>query len=171
MRSCHFPRRPGAADSRQAEPGGVCRGVTVNICGIRQLESEREMFCSLLNCSRRHSLQVASCLSKKQKIQTQPLSQSPRSPTGVLQSCFAQARKRQLCRPRQAQPQGWQAPGSPTDWPRPGTSSGQQPSITSRQPSHTTRWGLQGLLCSESDTRAATVCPRYVPREPHPDHA
>ena len=155
MRSCHFPRRPGAADSRQAEPGGVCQGVTVNTCGIRQLEGEREMFCSLLNCSRRHSLQVASCLSKKQKIQTQPLSQSPRSPTGVLQSCFTQARQRQ---PRQAQAQGWQAHGSPTDWPRPGTSSGQQSSITSRHPSRTTRWGLQGLLCSESDTRAATVC-------------
>lgn len=122
------------------------------------MSGRRPLFSSLLNCSRRHSLQVASCLSKKQKIQTQPLPQSPRRP-GVLQSCFAQAVQRQLCRPRQGQPEGWQAHGSPTDWPSSGMSSGQQPSITSGQPRRTTRWGLQGLLCSKSDESSDCVSP------------
>lgn len=132
-------------------------------CGIRQLAGEWETPSVLFSSQLKQKAQSASSQLSVQNTEdtdtalaTKP--QEPRCASELLHP----GGQRQLCRPRQRQPEGWQAHRSPTDWPRPGPSSGQWPSITSRQPSHTTRWGLHGLLCSKSDKSSDCVSPVHA---------
>ena len=104
---------------------------------------------------------------KTQKTQTQPLPQSPRSP-GVLQSCFTQVVRGSCAGLDNAS----QRAGRPTGLPLTGPGLGQ--AVGSGPLSHPDSQAIPHAgdctaCCAPNQTRAATVCPRYMPREPHPD--